>query len=306
VEQDHHLIVLCGPTGIGKTGVAISIAQHIHCDILSADSRQLFREMSIGTAVPSDQELQQVPHHFIRSHSIHQYFNASMYEQEVLDFLRTYFSSNNTIVMAGGSGLYIDAVCRGIDDLPTIRTEIRTKWRNIFETQGIGFLQSKVSEVDPEYYKQVDRQNHKRLLKAVEVYEQTGKPYSGFLKRSAKPRPFKIYKIGLNCSRKQLYSQINQRVDQMIEKGLLDEARALYDYRNLTPLKTVGYRELFEHFDGRLSRKEATEQIKNHTRAYARRQLTWFRRDKEIIWFEPEQLQEIIRHIELVLAGSKK
>lgn len=299
--KDKNLIVICGPTGIGKTGVAISIARHFHCDILSADSRQLFREMSIGTAVPSEQELELVPHHFIRSHSIHQYYNASMFEQEVLDFLSTYFTSKDIVIMAGGSGLYIDAVCRGIDDLPTISAEIRAKWRNIFEAQGIGLLQSKVAEVDPEYYDQVDRQNHKRLLKAIEVYEQTGKPYSGFLKRSAKTRPFTIHKIGLNCSRKQLYSQINQRVELMIEKGLMEEAQSLYDYRNLTPLKTVGYRELFEHFEGKLSLEEATEQIKNHTRAYARRQLTWFRRDKDITWFEPEQLQEIIRHVENVL-----
>jgi tRNA dimethylallyltransferase len=298
MNQNPHLIVICGPTGIGKTGVAIRLAEKLKCEIISADSRQLFSEMSIGTAVPSAEELARVPHHFIRSRSVADPYNASMYEQDVIRFLDNYFKHKDRIIMAGGSGMYIDAVCRGIDDLPTIRPGIRTKWRTIFESKGISFLQEKVREVDPDYFERVDRQNHKRLLKAIEVYEQTGKSYSSFLKHEPKKRYFDSIKIGLNTDRQILYEQINHRVGQMIGVGLVEEARRLLPYRDLSPLKTVGYQELFDYFDGLLSLEEAVQKIRDHSRAYARRQITWFRRDPDIRWFEPDQETAILKWTE--------
>jgi tRNA dimethylallyltransferase len=293
-----HLIVLCGPTGIGKTKVAIEVSNNLDCEIISADSRQVFKEMHIGTAVPSTEELNSVKHHFIQSHSIHQYYNASMYEEEVIAFLSNYFEHNNMALLVGGSGLYIDAICKGIDELPTILPEIRDKWKQLHEEKGLEFIQEKVKTTDPDYYDVVDKKNPKRLLKAIEVYEMTGKPYSSFLLKEKKRRPFSICKIGLNTERKLLYEKINQRVDAMMQTGLLEEARILHPFKQLTPLKTVGYKELFAHFEGQLTLEEAVEQIKNHSRAYARRQLTWFRRDEEIEWFEPEDANQILSFIE--------
>jgi tRNA dimethylallyltransferase len=292
------LVVICGPTGIGKTRVAIDVAKHFNSEIISADSRQVYKEMSIGTAVPSPDELNMVHHHFIHSHSIHQYYNASMFELEVLHFLEYYYQGHNQALMVGGSGLYIDAVCKGIDYLPAILPEVREKWKSIYNTQGIDFLQKKVEEVDPDYFQQVDKNNPKRLLKALEVYEMTGRAYSSFLTKSQKKRFFKTCKIGLNTDRETLYRAINKRVDGMMHAGLVDEANQLFEYRQLTQLKTVGYKELFAHFEGTLSLEEAVEQIKNHTRAYARRQLTWFRNDEEITWFEPDDTEKILRFIE--------
>ena len=295
------LIVICGPTGIGKTKVAIEAAQALSCEIISADSRQIYKEMSIGTAVPSEQELAAVRHHFIQTHSIHSYYNASMFEVEVLDFLNEYFRKNNCIIMVGGSGLYIDAVCKGIDDLPTIEKAVRDKWQKIFKDKGLEFLQEQVKAKDPEYFSTADIQNPKRLLKALEVFEMTGKPYSTFLKKKPRERSFSILKVGLNTERSILYERINQRVDRMMEAGLVEEAKKLHPYKHLTPLNTVGYKELFAHFDGKLTLEEAREQIQNHTRAYARRQLTWFRRDKDIQWFEPQNTEYIISILKIRL-----
>jgi tRNA dimethylallyltransferase len=289
--------VICGPTGIGKTKIAIEIAEYLKCEIISADSRQIFREMTVGTAVPEDREMKNIPHHFIRSHSIHDYYNASMFEQEVLGFLENYFSSNEICLMVGGSGLYIDAVCHGIDELPSIDMKIRDKWQKIFEKDGLVRLQKEVLKIDPQYFETVDKENPKRLLKAIEVFEITGKPYTSFLDKEKKPRPFHTLKLGLNTNREKLYEQINKRVDRMIDKGLLTEARSLHRFKDLTPLKTVGYKELFDAFEGKLSVKEAVEQIKNHSRAYARRQLTWFRRDKNITWFDPEEIDNMKAYI---------
>jgi tRNA dimethylallyltransferase len=295
---NNYLIVLCGPTGIGKTRVSIELAKQLDCEILSADSRQLFKEMRIGTAVPSAEELKEIPHHFVHSHSIQQYYNASLFESEVLPFLNRYFEKNKRIVMVGGSGLYIDAVCKGIDDLPTIDQKVREKWARLFVEKGIEFLQQKVQETDPAYFRDADQNNPKRLLKALEVFEMTGKPYSTFLKHEAKSRPFNMLKIGLEIQREKLYDQINQRVMQMVSMGLVEEARSLIEFRHLIPLKTVGYKELFAYFDGKCSLEEAIEKIKDHTRAYARRQITWFRRDKEIRWFDPDQVEFMLSHIE--------
>jgi tRNA dimethylallyltransferase len=297
MDLKNYLIVLCGPTGIGKTRIAIEVAKRLDCEIISADSRQFFKEMKIGTAVPSDGELFAVRHHFIHSHSIHHPYNASKFEEEVIQFLDDYFSKKSIIILAGGSGLYIDAVCKGIDDLPSTNPEIREKWAENYRTKGLEFIQAKVAGIDPEYYRKADFNNPKRLLKAIEVFEMTGMPYSGFLKHEPKQRNFKVVKIGLDTERKQLYEQINRRVDSMIRNGLIEEVRALYPFRQLTPLNTVGYRELFAHFDGVISLEEAIEQIKNHSRAYARRQLTWFRRDKDIMWFEPGEVDGIIKYI---------
>lgn len=293
MRPENYLIILCGPTGIGKTGLAIQLAEYLPCEIISADSRQLFREMKIGTAVPRDDELKKIPHHFIHSHSVQEVYNASMYEQEVIAFLEKYFESHRIALLTGGSGMYIDAVCKGIDDLPAIRPGIRQKWLDIFNTKGIKTLQSRVESIDPAYYAKVDKQNPKRLLKAIEVFEQTGRTYSSFLTNQVKERPFKILKIGLNTDRDLLYNRINERVDKMIAAGLVEEARTLLPLRNKTPLKSVGYRELFAYFDGNLSLGEAIQKIKDHTRAYARRQITWFRRDPGIHWFDPGDIDAI-------------
>lgn len=298
MKTPNYLIVLCGPTGIGKTGIAVELAKEIHCEIISADSRQLYKEMTIGTATPSTSELNAVPHHFIRSHSIHNYFNASMFETEVLSFLSDYFTRKQIIIMVGGSGLYLDALCNGIDELPSIDQDIRNKWLTLYKKNGLQFLQDKVKTDDLDYYLNVDINNPKRLLKAIEVFEMTGKPYSAFLKKNYRPRPFHIVKIGLNTTRELLYERINRRVDCMIEAGLIEEVQGLYPYKHLTPLNTVGYKELFEYFDGTLTRDEVIRQIKDHSRAYARRQLTWFRRDKTIIWFEPDDIESIKGYID--------
>jgi tRNA dimethylallyltransferase len=292
-----HLIVLCGPTGIGKTKISIEIARSLNCEIISADSRQLYKEMMIGTALPDPEELNLVQHYFVRSHSIHQNYNASMFEEEIITFLRSYFKDHTYILMVGGSGLYIDAVCHGIDELPAILPAIRSKWKQEYEKNGLPFLAEKVKSIDPDYFAIVDRNNPKRLLKALEVYEMTGKPYSSFLKRTSKKREFSIIKVGLNTGRNFLYQKINKRVDEMMQRGLLEEAKELFPHKHLTPLKTVGYKELFAYFEGLLSLEEAVEQIKNHSRSYARRQLTWFRKDKEITWFEPDEKDKIISFI---------
>jgi len=297
ISEKPYLIVICGPTGIGKTQAGIEIASHFKTSIISADSRQIFREMSIGTATPTEQELNAVPHYFVKTRSINEAYNASIYENEVMRFLREYFKENTLILMVGGSGLYIDAVCNGIDDLPSIDKDVRDKWLSILNEQGIKALQEKVKEIDPVYYSQVDINNPKRLQKAIEVYEITGMPYSSFLTKPKKERPFKIIKIALNTEREELYNHINQRVDKMIENGLVDEVMNLYHYRNLLPLKTVGYSELFDYFDGRMTLNEAIVKIKDHTRAYARRQITWFRRDKETVWFEPSDIEGIKQYI---------
>jgi tRNA dimethylallyltransferase len=298
VGNSNQLIIICGPTGIGKTRIAIDLAKDLKCEIISADSRQIYKELNIGTGAPSAKELTAVPHHFVRSHSIHQYYNAYMFETEVLSFLSDYFKRKRNIIMVGGSGLYIDAICMGIDDFPTIDPAIRNKWQTLYKNNGLKYLQEKVKSNDKEYYTKVDKNNPKRLLKAIEVFEMTGKPYSSFLAKTHRSRPFSIIKIGLNTRREILYDRINRRVDHMIDAGLIEEARKLYSYRHLTPLNTVGYKELFAYFESAVTMDTAIEQIKNHSRAYARRQITWFRRDKSIQWFEPENYKLIIKYIE--------
>ena len=272
------LIVVQGPTGIGKSNLSVQLAKHFNTEIISSDSRQLFKELSIGTAVPSPDELSQVPHHLIHSHSIHDDYNASRFETEALELIERLFSSHNQLIMTGGSMLYVDAVCKGIDFQPDVDPAIRKSLVKEWEEKGIEHLRLKLKQLDETYYQQVDLKNPKRLIRALEVCLMTGKPYSSFRKETIKKRPFKIIKIGLNMDREALYSRINQRVDQMIAEGLEDEARKIYPFRHLNSLNTVGYKELFAHFDGAISLEKAIELIKRNTRRYARKQLTWLRK----------------------------
>lgn len=292
------LIVITGPTGVGKTEISLKIAGHFNTVIVSADSRQIFREMKTGTAVPSETQLKQINHYFIGTHSIHDYFSASRYEEEVIALLGRLFASLETVVMTGGSMLYIDAVCKGIDDLPEVDPEIRKELISKYEKEGIETLRFELKRLDPEYYKTVDLQNYKRLLHALEICRITGRRYSEFLTNTIKKRPFNIIKIGLNTDRAILYERINSRVDKMVSEGMEEEARQLFPFRTLNGLNTVGYREWFSCFDGNISRDEAIEQIKSNSRRYARKQLTWFKKDPEIKWFDTRDENLIIPWIE--------
>ncbi|MDR1171050.1 MAG: tRNA (adenosine(37)-N6)-dimethylallyltransferase MiaA [Bacteroidales bacterium] len=287
------LIVITGPTAVGKTSATIEAARRLRTEIISCDSRQMYREMRIGTAVPTAEELASVPHHFIGNLSIHDYYNVSMFEQECLQLLDQLFAKYQTVVMTGGSGLYIDALCRGIDDFPTVDPEIRKTVTCWFESGGIEYLRRQLKALDPEHYAKVDLRNYKRIMKAIEVSLQTGKPYSSFLTAQEQKRPFDIKKIVLNRPREELFERINRRTTQMMEEGLLEEARALYPYRHLNALNTVGYKELFAYMDGQYDLDTAVELIRRNTRRYAKRQLTWFARDKEMTWLLPEQYKDI-------------
>ncbi len=291
------LIVLLGPTGVGKSDLSIRLAQYFHTEIISSDSRQVYRELSIGTAVPPLTDQQKVKHHLIHSHSIHEYYSASHFEDDVLKILQQLFKEKNIAIMTGGSMLYIDAVCNGMDNLPDADQRLRAQLTRDFEEKGIEHLRLQLEQLDPDYYAIVDLKNPKRILHALEVCLTTGKPYSSFLTKSKKERPFNIIKIGLNIEREKLYERINRRVDQMMGKGLEKEALGVYSLKHLNSLNTVGYKELFTFFDGAGSKEEAIELIKRNSRHYARRQLTWFRRDQEINWFLPEQEEEIIQFI---------
>ncbi len=288
---------MLGPTGIGKTALSEVIADHFQTEIISCDSRQLFSEMSIGTAVPDDQLLKRIPHHFIRSHSIFDSYNAARFETDVIDLLQTLFAKNPVILMTGGSMLYIDAVCKGIDDLPDIDPELRSTISERHKNFGIDHMRAELKLLDPVYYREVDLQNPVRILHALEICYTTGRTFSSQRTKTVKERNFRILKIGLNRDRSELYDRINQRVDEMMQNGLEQEARKLYPFKHLNTLNTVGYRELFEYFDGDCTLAQAVEKIKANTRKYARKQLTWFRKDTEINWFHPDQEQEIIQFI---------
>ena len=273
------LLVIAGPTAVGKTQFAIETALQCESVVLSADSRQFYREMKIGTAAPSDAELATVKHYFIGNLSIHDYYSVSKYEQDVLQLLQSLFAQHNVVVMTGGSGLYIDAVCNGIDELPDPDPQIRQFVNDIYKNDGIETLRSQLRKVDKAYYDTCNLADHKRMIRAVEVSLQMGKPYSEFLKNPHKKRDFDILKYCLVRPREELFGRINRRVDLMMEQGLLEEARQLYPYRELNSLNTVGYKELFDFFDGKLSLEQAVTDIKTHTRRYAKRQMTWFKRD---------------------------
>ena len=289
------LVVITGPTAVGKTALTLKLAKHYDTPVINADSRQIYRELKIGTAAPTDEQLRQAHHFFVGTKSIDDYYNASMYEQEVLECLKVLPSEIN--LLSGGSMMYIDAVCNGIDDIPTIRDDIREEMKRRFEQEGIEALCEDLKRLDPEHYAIVDRQNYRRVIHALEICYQTGRTYTSFRTQQKKERPFRIIKIGLNRDREELYQRINQRVDQMMADGLLDEVRSVYDKRSVNALNTVGYKELFDYLDGRWSLDEAVERIKGNTRRYARKQLTWFKRDEQMKWFHPDQEQEILNYI---------
>ncbi len=299
------LIVVIGPTGVGKSAISVQLANYFHTHIISADSRQFYRELKIGTAVPPEEDLHLIPHHFIQNKSIHEYYNVSDFEVEVLQLLDQLFLQVNPVVMTGGSMLYVDTVCKGIDDIPTVDPEVRKDVINWYEQNGLEALQNRLLEVDPEYYQTADLNNSKRLLHAIEVHQMTGKPISSFRKNTVRKRPFQIIKVGINQDRETLYQRINQRVDRMLEAGLLEEVKTVYLHRHLNSLNTVGYKELFAYLDGSCSLDEAVDLIKRNSRRYARKQLTWFRRDQEIRWFEPTQINEIIDYLEQQIKGNE-
>lgn len=279
MTSDRTLLVITGPTAVGKTDYTISLAEQLGTPIISADSRQMFRELKIGTAAPTEAELARVKHYFVGNLSIHDYYNVSIFEQQVLELLETLFLSHPVVIMTGGSPQYIDAVCNGIDELPDPEPGIRQYVNNLFKTNGIDALRAQLALLDPDYYERVNHNDHKRMIRAVEVSLQMKKPYSQCLHQTKKERHFKIEKYYLNRPRDVLFERINRRVDAMMEQGLLEEARQLLPYRDLNALNTVGYKELFDYFDGKCSLEQAVEDIKTHTRRYAKRQLTWFKRD---------------------------
>ena len=280
------LIVIAGPTAVGKTSYAIELAQKYKTEILSADSRQFYRELQIGTAAPTKEELATAPHHFIGNLSIHDYYNVSIYEQQALALIDKLFQEHDKLIVVGGSGLYIDALCYGIDDLPDADEALRNAIKRQFAEQGIEYLQKEVQRLDPEFYAIVDQNNHKRLQRALEVCLATGKTYSSQRSNQRKNRPFAMRKLVLNMERQRLYERINQRVDLMMEKGLLDEVKSLLPYRKLNALKTVGYTELFRLLDGEITLEQAVTDIKTNSRRYSKRQVTWFKRYDDFEWIE--------------------
>ncbi len=292
-----HLIVLAGPTASGKTATAIKLAKAFDAEIISADSRQFYKELSIGTAAPTAEELAQVKHHFVHNLSIEDKYDVADYERDVLDFLKQYFKTKNIAIMTGGSGLFIDAVCNGLDAIPDVTDEIRMKVQKMYEEGGIEALQSEVEKVDPEYFQIVDKQNPRRLQRALEVFYQTGKPYSTFRQKNVAERDFDIIKLAILWDRDKLIERINKRVEMMMEQGLLDEVKSVYPKRYLNSLNTVGYKELFDYLDGKCTLEQAVEQIKISTRQYAKRQMTWLRKNGDYKWFTIEQTEDIITYI---------
>lgn len=285
--MNKELIVIAGPTAVGKTSLCIAIARSLNTEIISADSRQIYKELTIGTAVPSVEELSTVKHHFIQSISIHEYYNASKYEDEVNLLLEKLFHNHDRVILCGGSGLYIDAVCKGIDMLPEIDPLVREKIQQQFNKEGIESLLEDLLKLDPSSFNRIDLNNPKRVQKALEISIITGKPYSSFLTSPEKKRCYKIKRIALDMNREELYDRINSRVLKMVDEGLVDEARALYPMRQINALNTVGYKELFQYFAGELNLGEAITKIQSNSRNYARKQLTWFRKDKNTRWFHP-------------------
>ena len=296
------LIVLIGPTGVGKTELSLSIAEHFKTCIVSADSRQLYADLKIGTAAPTPDQLARVPHHFVGTLRLTDYYSAAQNEAEVMAKLEELFQQNDVVVLTGGSMMYVDAICKGIDDIPTVDKETRELMIQRYEEEGLEKLCSELKLLDPEYYQIVDLKNPKRVIHALEICYMTGKTYTSFRTREIKKRPFRIIKIGLTREREELYNRINRRVDEMMEKGLLEEARSVAEYKHLNSLNTVGYKEIFKYIDGEWPLDFAIEKIKQNSRIYSRKQMTWFKRDTEISWFHPEKKEEIMNHIKNLLS----
>ncbi len=296
--MNNTLIVIIGPTAIGKTSLSISLAKHFDCAIVSADSRQFYKEMSIGTAAPSLEELSQAPHHFIQHKSINDIYTVGDFEKDTLEKLDSLFTNNKYAILVGGSGLYVNAVTKGLDNFPEIDPEIRKRLQEAYKNFGMEHLQNQLKNLDLEYYNKVDLQNTHRVMRALEVSLSSGKPYSSFLTTPKKKRPFNIIKIGLTADREMIYNRINLRVDQMVEEGLIDEVKSLYEFKSLNALNTVGYKELFNYLDGSWDLDFAISEIKKNTRRFAKRQLTWFRKDPEIEWFDYQKdVQAIVHYI---------
>ncbi len=291
------LIILLGPTGVGKTELSLRIAEHFHSPVVSADSRQLYKEIPIGTAAPTAAQRQRVKHYMVGTLELTDYYSASQYETDVLHLLDTLFPDHPVVVMTGGSMMYLDAVSKGIDDIPTILPEIRETIYKEFEEAGLAPILAELKQADPVHYEEVDRNNYKRVIHAVEICRQTGRPYSSFRTRTKKERPFRMVKIGLTRDREELCERINLRVDQMMQEGLLEEAKKVFPYRQLNSLNTVGYKELFQYLEGNWPLDFAVEKIKRNSRVYARKQMTWFKRDPEIQWFHPEDSAGILTYI---------
>ena len=295
------LVVILGPTAVGKTELTLSLAEHFNCPILNCDSRQIYRDMKIGTASPTPEQLCRVRHYFVGQLSLDDYYSAARYEQEVLSLTSELFKTHSTLILSGGSMMYIDAVCKGIDDIPTVDDITRRTLLDRYEQEGLAPLVDELHLLDPEYYRIVDLKNPKRVIHALEICYMTGRTYTSFRTQTAKERPFRILKIGLRREREELYDRINRRVDQMVADGLIDEARRVYPYRHLNSLNTVGYKELFAHFDGNCTLEFAIEKIKQNSRIYSRKQMTWFRRDATIQWFHPDDHTGIITYLDSII-----
>ena len=299
------LIVVLGPTGVGKTKTSIAIARHLEIPIINADSRQIFGEIAIGTAAPTQEEQALAKHFFVGTHQLHDYYSASLYEQDALSLINDLFCHNDVALLSGGSMMYIDAVCNGIDDIPTVDGKTREWMKQRLVSEGLPALVEELHRLDPEHYEIVDRQNPRRVVHALEICHMTGRTYTSFRTNTRKHRPFSILKIGLNRPREELYERINLRVDQMMADGFLDEAQRLYPQRHLNALNTVGYKELFQYLDGTWTLTEAIERIKGNTRRYMRKQLTWFKRDDTIQWFSPEPISDILCYIDQKLKENE-
>lgn len=303
-SRKKNLVVVLGATGVGKTEACISIARHLHCEIINCDSRQLYESIPIGTAAPTAEQMLKVRHHFVGILPLDRYFSASMYEEAVCKLVEE--SRHDTFLLTGGSMMYIDAVCNGIDELPTVRDEIREKMKRRLADEGLDALDRELSQLDPQHWQNIDHNNPRRILHALEICHQTGKPYSSFLSHSKKERPFNILKIGLTRPREEMYERINLRVLKMMDDGLEEEARKVYPLRHHNSLNTVGYKELFDFFDGTTDLEEAVRRIQSNTRRYMRKQETWFKRDKTIKWFAPTEIKEIIKYIDISLELEKE
>ena len=298
------LIVITGPTGVGKTEATLRIAEHFNVPVINADSRQIFSEIPIGTAAPTAEQQQRVQHYFVGNHHLEDYYSASLYEQDVLNIINSQHTPIS--LLSGGSMMYIDAVCNGIDDIPMILPEIREEMMKRLEAEGLEQMCNLLRELDPEHWKVVDRNNPRRVIHALEICVQTGKTYTSFRSNTIKDRPFNIIKIGLNRDRDELYNRINQRVLDMIEEGMIEEALQVYPKRTLNSLNTVGYKELFEYLDGLTTLDEAIFKIQSNTRRYARKQLTWYKKDTAFQWFNPDNIEEILNYVHTMISNTSK